>query len=396
MNSPFISFSYLSSFFKKIKSYHFLLLKSRFFKLFFASFLAISLLFTVAGCGSSSDNTNSPSNNASLPLVSVMLDWTPNTNHVGLYVAKKLGYYQQEGIRLDILPASQAGAETAVQTGVADIGFTTLSNVIAVDSKGSQLEYIFDLTQKPIARWCALASNKAIQSPKDFDNKTFVTFGSAEQTAVLKRMIQDDGGTGKFSSITVGTSTYRALTSGKGDFAGFYETWEGVESRLHPPALKCFNAANYGVPGNPDQLGYAVKKSWEAQNSSLIQKFVNATARGYAYSLAHPEQAASILVEEAKIAHISPELARDSMKLIASQNLWGDTARIAEAWKKTENDTTVKASQLAGIGKLNIKQGQEFIDFLSQAHIYSPPGKPKITPQVTQDATNKYVDSTSG
>lgn len=322
-----------------------------------------------------------------------MLDWTPNTNHIGLYVAKKLGYYRQEGIRLDILPASQAGAETAVQTGVADIGFTTLSNVIAVDSKGSQLEYIFDLTQKPIARWCALASNKSIQSPKDFDNKTFVTFGSAEQTAVLKRMIRDDGGTGNFSSVTVGTSTYRALISGKGDFAGFYETWEGVESRLHPPALRCFNAANYGVPGNPDQLGYAVKKSWEAHNSSLIQKFVNATARGYAYSLAHPEQAASILVEEAKVAHINPELAKDSMKLIASHNLWGDTARIAAAWEKTKNDTTVKASQLAGLGKLNIKEGQEFINFLSQAHIYSSPGKPEITPNITTDATNKYVDS---
>ena len=85
--------------------------------------------------------------------------------------------------------------------------------------------------QKPSAIWCSLASNKAIKSPKDFDGKTFATFGSNESDAVIRRMIQTDGGKGTFDKVTVGTSTFQTLSSGKADFGGFYATWEGVQAR---------------------------------------------------------------------------------------------------------------------------------------------------------------------
>ncbi len=163
-----------------------------------------------------------------------MLDWTPNTNHIGLYVAQKLGYFDNEGVDVTILPTAQAGAETSVENGVADVGFTTLSNVAAFNAQGANLKMVdvtilptaqagaetsvengvadvgfttlsnvaafnaqganlkmvFDLTQQPVARWCALASHTDISTPKDFDGKTFVSFGSAEQTAVLRQMIR--------------------------------------------------------------------------------------------------------------------------------------------------------------------------------------------------------------
>ncbi|MBM6687063.1 ABC transporter substrate-binding protein, partial [Faecalicatena contorta] len=96
-----------------------------------------------------------------------------------------------------------------------------------------------------------------ISTPKDFDGKTFVSFGSAEQTAVLRQMIRTAGGTGDFETATAGTNTFQALTNERGDFGGFYATWENVESELHGPALHCFVASDWGVPGNPDQLGFA-------------------------------------------------------------------------------------------------------------------------------------------
>ena len=120
---------------------------------------------------------------------------------------------------------------------------------------------MFDLTQKPVARWCALASRTDIKTPKDLSGKTFVSFGSAEQTAVVRQMIKYAGGTGDIKTATAGTNTFETLTSGKGDFGGFYVTWEGVESELNGPKLNCFVASDWGVPGNPDQLGFAVKGS---------------------------------------------------------------------------------------------------------------------------------------
>lgn len=326
----------------------------------------MAIAIGLAGCGSSSSTADDSSKNT----ITVMLDWTPNTNHVGLYDAQKLGYYKAEGINVKILPASSAGAESAVQMGVANVGFTTVSNVVAADEKGSDLWFVWDLTQQPVAQWCALASNKSITSPKDFDGKTFVTFGSAEQTAVLKQMIKDDGGTGNFKTVTVGTSTFQTLTSGKGDFGGFYETWEGVESDLKGPKLRCFSASNYGVPGNPDQLGYAVNRTWATKHVALLQKFIDATARGYAYALANPDAAAQTLVDEAKNANIDPALAKASMQKITTDNLWGDTQKIAAAWNATKSDKTVPSSEFAGLGRVNMSAGQKYITFLWQSGVY--------------------------
>ena len=143
--------------------------------------LGFGLLFAAAGCGSGGAGASDDDSS-----ISFMLDWTPNTNHIGLYVAQELGYFSDEGVNVTILPTAQAGAETSVENGVADVGFTTLSNVAAFNAQGANLKMVFDLTQQPVARWCALASRTDISTPKDFDGKTFVSFGSAEQTAVLQ------------------------------------------------------------------------------------------------------------------------------------------------------------------------------------------------------------------
>jgi ABC-type nitrate/sulfonate/bicarbonate transport system substrate-binding protein len=190
-----------------------------------AAFCTLSLIAAVAAC-SGADSEGDDSN----PTISFMLDWTPNTNHVGIYAAQSLGYYKDAGVSVNILPTAQAGAETSVENGVADVGFTTLSNVAAFDAQGGSLRYVFDLTQKSVARWCSLASRTDIKTPKDFDGKTFVSFGSAEQTAVIRQMIKSAGGTGEFQTATAGTNTFQTLSSGKGDFGGFYVTWENVES----------------------------------------------------------------------------------------------------------------------------------------------------------------------
>ena len=256
---------------------------------------AVALGLTLSACGNTNSASNTDSKNSgSTPTVWFMLDWTPNTNHIGLYVAQKLGYYKDAGVNVKILPTAQAGAETSVENGVANVGFTTLSNVAAFNSQGADLKFVFDLTQKPVARWCALASRTDIKTPKDLSGKTFVSFGSAEQTAVVRQMIKYAGGTGDIKTATAGTNTFETLTSGKGDFGGFYVTWEGVESELNGPKLNCFVASDWGVPGNPYQLGFAVKGSWlkDSANTDALKKFIAATKKGYDYALANPDKAA--------------------------------------------------------------------------------------------------------
>ena len=209
---------------------------------------AATLGLSVAACGNA--NT-ADSSNSSTPTVSFMLDWTPNTNHIGLYVAQKLGYFKDAGVNVKILPTAQAGAETSVENGVANVGFTTLSNVAAFNSQGSDLKFVFDLTQKPVARWCALASRTDIKTPADLSGKTFVSFGSAEQNAVVREMIKDAGGTGEFKTATAGTNTFETLTSGKGDFGGFYVTWGGCGKRAERPGAQLLHCLRLGRSRQP-------------------------------------------------------------------------------------------------------------------------------------------------
>ena len=340
-----------------------------------ALILGIGLLLGAAGCASNNAGTSGNSDGDSS--ISFMLDWTPNTNHIGLYVAQKLGYFDNEGVDVTILPTAQAGAETSVENGVADVGFTTLSNVAAFNAQGANLKMVFDLTQQPVARWCALASRTDISTPKDFDGKTFVSFGSAEQTAVLRQMIRTAGGTGDFKTATAGTNTFQALTNGQGDFGGFYATWENVESELHGPALHCFVASDWGVPGNPDQLGFAVNAAWlkDASHGDTLRRFLAAVRRGYNYALANPDEAADILVDQAGEAQLDPELTHASMQEIVDGNYW-----------TTDDPTAVP-------GTVNLEAAQAYIDFLYENGTYTDAGGSPLpaAPQAADLATNEYL-----
>lgn len=340
-----------------------------------ALILGIGLFLGTAGCASNNAGTSGNSDGDSS--ISFMLDWTPNTNHIGLYVAQKLGYFDDEGVDVTILPTAQAGAETSVENGVADVGFTTLSNVAAFNAQGANLKMVFDLTQQPVARWCALASHTDISTPKDFDGKTFVSFGSAEQTAVLRQMIRTAGGTGDFETATAGTNTFQALTNGQGDFGGFYATWENVESELHGPALHCFVASDWGVPGNPDQLGFAVNAAWlkDASHGDTLRRFLAAVRRGYDYALANPDEAADILVDQAGEAQLDPELTHASMQEIVDGNYW-----------TTDDPTAVP-------GTVNLEAAQAYIDFLYENGTYTDAGGSPLpaAPQAADLATNEYL-----
>ena len=169
---------------------------------------AIAMLVGVAACGQSNDSTKATTDGNGLKKVTFMLSWAPDTNHIGVYVAKNKGYFKQAGLDVDIVAVSQAGAEQAVNNGMADFALSNLTNVGTYTLKGAKIKQVLQVQQKPSAIWCSLASNTSIKSPKDFDGKTFATFGSNESDAVIRRMIQTDGGKGTFDKAK---GTFRAF-----------------------------------------------------------------------------------------------------------------------------------------------------------------------------------------
>ena len=318
---------------------------------------SIAMLVGVAACGQSNDSTKTATDGNDLTKVTFMLSWAPDTNHIGVYVAKNKGYFKQAGLDVDIVAVAQAGAEQAVNNGMADFALSNLTNVGIYTLKGAKIKQVMQVQQKPSAIWCSLASNKDIKSPKDFDGKTFATFGSNESDAVIRRMIQTDGGKGTFDKVTVGTSTFQTLSSKKADFGGFYATWEGVQADRYGPKLNCFTEPDYGVPGNADTIGVITSDKTISSNPGLVKKFVQATKKGYEYAYSHPDDAAAILVKEAPDANLKLDFVKKSMKTIVDDQYWGDPAKIKDG------SFTFGTNDTAG--------AQKYFDFLAEENAYT-------------------------
>lgn len=337
-----------------------------------------AMVFSVSACGQSND-TSAQTDSDGLTKVTFMLSWAPDTNHIGMYVAKNKGYFKSVGLDVDIVAVAQAGAEQAVNNGVADFALSNLTNVSMYAVKGAKIKQVMQVQQKPSAIWCALASNTAIKSPKDFDGKTFATFGGNESDAVIKRMVQYDGGKGEFDKVTVGTSTFKTLESGKADFGGFYATWEGVQAEMYGPQLNCFTEPDYGVPGNGDAIGIITSDKMIKEKPDLVRKFVQASQKGYEYAYANPDDAASILVKEAPDANLEEAFVKKSMHMIVDGQYWGDPEKI-------------KSGEFV-LGTNDFVETQKRFDFLGEAHAYTDAnGNPVDTiPQSKDGATNEFL-----
>ena len=335
---------------------------------------SIAMLVGVAACGQSNGSTKTAADGNGLTKVTFMLSWAPDTNHIGVYVAKNKGYFKQAGLDVDIV--AQAGAEQAVNNGMADFALSNLTNVGIYTLKGAKIKQVMQVQQKPSAIWCSLASNKDIKSPKDFDGKTFATFGSNESDAVIRRMIQTDGGKGTFDKVTVGTSTFQTLSSKKADFGGFYATWEGVQADMYGPKLNCFTEPDYGVPGNADTIGVITNDKTISSNPDLVRKFVQATKKGYEYAYSHPDDAAAILVKEAPDANLKLAFVKKSMKTIVNGQYWGDPTKIKD-----------------GSFVFGTKGAQQYFNFLAEENAYTDAhGKTVHTAPAAKDiATDEFL-----
>lgn len=327
-----------------------------------------------AGCYS-----HKSTDSGALKKVTFMLSWAPDTNHIGVYVAKEQGLFEQAGLDVQIVAVSQAGAEQAVNSGVADFALSNLTNVGIYNQKGATLKQVLQVQRKPSAIWCALAENTAINSPKDFDGKTFATFGSNESDAVIRRMIQTDGGEGIFDKITVGTSTFQTLSAGQADFGGFYATWEGVQAQIYGPQLKCFTEPDYGVPGNADSIGIITNQNTIDQDPETVKAFVQATQAGYEYAYQNPQAAAKLLVEAAPEANLSLEMVSSSMQLIVQEQYWGDRQQI-------EQGALV-------FGSNDVESAQQYFDFLAEANAYTDQDGQVIqqAPKAEQLVTDQFL-----
>jgi ABC-type nitrate/sulfonate/bicarbonate transport system substrate-binding protein len=242
----------------------------------------------------SADGSASPSAPPSPATVRLALDWTPNTDHTGFFVAEQKGWYAAGGIRLQILPYASATPETLLAAHQAECGISFQDSLTFAVAAGADIVSVAAILQKTASAIGALADGP-LKRPKDLDGRTYAGFGYPNEVPTLTAVIKADGGKGVFTVATLNSAAYEALYNKQADFTIPFTAWEGVEADLRGIHLRYFKFSDYGFP-EFYQVVLACDRGWLAKDPDAARRFVAATVRGFDFAATEPDAAATILI----------------------------------------------------------------------------------------------------
>lgn len=225
----------------------------------------------------------------------VVLDWTPNTNHTGMYVALEKGWYKKEGLNVKILPyASGTSPEVLVASGKADVAVSSTEGVVAAAAAGEPVVSVAAIIQHNTSGFIA-RSDAGIKRPRDLDGKIDGDSETPIEDAILHAIITKDGGTGVFKHANLDVDSMQALANKKIDFFWAFQGWEVIQAKLEGIPVVYFPSIKYGIPDYYTPVLVASPAEIK-QKPELLKKFMTATSRGYDYAIKHPKEAADILI----------------------------------------------------------------------------------------------------
>lgn len=308
-----------------------------------AVLLAAVLMGTMAGCAAgkeektdqddtenqgSTENQDSDDGDSQLEKLTVVLDWTPNTNHTGLYVAQAKGYFKEAGLEAEIVQPPEDGAEALVASGKAQFGISfqdtmmpavTGENALPIEAVAAVLQHN---TSGIVSR-----KGEGIDRPKGLEGKKYATWDLDIEKATLKQVVEKDGG--DFDKVELIPSTVTdevsALKSKSVDAIWIFYGWAGIATEQAGLETDYFAfrdidpVFDYYTPviiGNQD---------WLKENPETAKAFLKAVKKGYEFAIENVEEAADILCEAA------PELDKDMV--LASQEYMAEQYKAeADQW----------------------------------------------------------------
>ncbi len=269
-----------------------------------------------------------------LKKVSVVLDWTPNTNHTGLYVAKEKGYFEKQGLDVDIIMPGEAGADQLVASGKADFGVGYQEGVTQARVQDVPIVSIAAIIQHNTSGFAA-PKDKGITKPEDFEGKTYGGWGSPVEEAVMGSIMKQEGAdVKKVNFVNMGDTDFFTAVKRDIDFAWIFYGWTGIEAELRGEELDMMYVKDYSHKLDYYTPVLTTNESHIKDDPDTVKAFLKAATEGYEYSIEHPDEAGKILLKEAP--DLDEELVMKSQEWLAPKykddaERWGEQK--AEVWK---------------------------------------------------------------
>lgn len=230
----------------------------------------------------------------------IALDWTPNINHIGLFVAKELGFYSAQGIQLELLnPLDdhyQVTPGKKLELDQADFSIAPFETVISLNNKANQVDAvaIYAILQQDLSCVVSLGDSP-VRTMKDLDGRIYASYKARYEDHIIQEMVKNAGGTGQIQlSYPEKLGIWNTLLTGKADATWIFDNWEGVEAATKNITLNKFYLKDYDIP-----YGYSpvifTKKEKMNQHLDAYTRFIRATQLGYQFSVENPEKAVALL-----------------------------------------------------------------------------------------------------
>lgn len=299
--------------------------------------LALVLTFSLVSCAKSSNDENKPVDEAKEIIVS--LDWTPNTNHTGLYVALANGYYADAGLNVKIVQPPEGDAIAACSSGQVQfaVGYQDLLLPAFTSETPMEVTAVAALLQHNTS--CIVSKKGAgMDTPKGLEGKQYLTWQSPIELAMMKNVVEADGG--DFSKVEqipdVPTDEAQDVNANPNHAIWIYYGWGGINAEVNNIEVDTFFFKDLNPVFDYYSPVLVANNQLIKDDPETVKAFLAATQKGYEYAVSNPDEAAQILIDSDDTGALDgcEELVKASQKWMADQYVadapkWGyiDPAR---------------------------------------------------------------------
>jgi putative hydroxymethylpyrimidine transport system substrate-binding protein len=255
----------------------------------------VSIALALAACGEKKDALSASASSAQ-PLT-VMLDWFPNADHVGLYDALAEGDFSRAGLDVHVqVPTDPASPLQLLAAGKVDVAISYEPELLLARDKGEPLVAIGAVVQRPLTSIVSLGA-RHITRPAQLRGKRVGDAGIPYQHAYLTTILQHAGvPAGSVKEVNVGANLVPAMLSGRVDATlGAYWNYEAIQLRQDGRRANVIHVENVGVP-NYDELVLVTRENELAKRTNLLRRFVQALGHGYGNVRRDPQAGVQALV----------------------------------------------------------------------------------------------------
>lgn len=255
--------------------------------------MGILLVLVFVGCGNSDKKE--------LKKVRFLLDWTPNTNHTGVYVAKEKGFFKEEGLEVEILPLGNDSTREVVSGGGCEFAVGYQPDIITACDKKLPIITLATILQDNTGGYL-VNKTRGINRARDLAGKRYGGFDTPVERAILKRLIDSDGGDGNnINFLNIYSEDIFLALKGDMDYVLAFKGWEGIEIETKKLEKEYGFISFDEYDKNFQFYSHTIiaNKNFVDKNPEITKKFMRAVQKGYEYCIAHPKESGDILLKYA-------------------------------------------------------------------------------------------------